>query len=93
MGGPDPDEFIEIDIGKEFLTGGGDDGSGLGSQADAVVKGNTAAVLERSLATDGGAGDLDYLQELIAIQGRRRRTSGSSARATWGSSTSSSWRS
>ena len=76
VGGPDPDEFIKIDIGKEFLTGGGDDGSGLGSQADAVVKGNTAAVLERSLATDGGAGDLDYLQELIAIQGAEKKNIG-----------------
>ena len=74
--GPNPDEFIKINIDKEFLTGGGDDGSGLGSQADAVVKGNTAAVLERSLATDGGAGDLDYLQELIAIQGAEKKNIG-----------------
>ena len=32
------------------------------------MKGDTAAVLERSLNPDGGAADLDYLQELIAIQ-------------------------
>lgn len=63
--GPTPDEFIKID--KEFLTGGGDDDS-IGTQGEAVVKGNTAAVLERSLNPDGGAADLDYLQELIAIQ-------------------------
>ena len=30
--------------------------------------GNQAAVLERALDPDGGASDLDYLQELIAIQ-------------------------
>lgn len=53
--------------GTDFLTGGGDDGP-IGNQAEAIVKGNTAAVLERSLNPDGGAGDLDYLQELIAIQ-------------------------
>jgi hypothetical protein len=76
VGGANPDEFIKINIDKEFLTGGGDDGSSLGSQADAVVKGNTAAVLERSLATDGGAGDLDYLQELIAIQGTEKKNIG-----------------
>ena len=40
----------------------------LGNQADAVTKGNAAAVLERALDPDGGTGDLDYLQELIAIQ-------------------------
>ena len=44
---------------------GGDDGP-IGNQGDAVVKG--AAVLERSLNPDVGAADLDYLQELIAIQ-------------------------
>lgn len=53
--------------GNDFLTGGGDDRP-IGNQAEAVVKGNSAAVLERSLNPDGGAGDLDYLQELIAIQ-------------------------
>ena len=40
----------------------------LGNQAAAVTKGNQAAVLERALDPDGGASDLDYLQELIAIQ-------------------------
>ena len=40
----------------------------LGTQAEAVTKGNAAALLERALDPDGGASDLDYLQELIAIQ-------------------------
>ena len=40
----------------------------LGTQAEAVTKGNAAALLERALEPDGGASDLDYLQELIAIQ-------------------------
>lgn len=63
----DPDEFIRK-LDKEFLTGTSDDGSNLGTQGDAVAKGNAAAVLERALDPDGGIGDLDYLQELIAIQ-------------------------
>jgi len=63
----DPDEFIRK-LDKEFLGGGADDGADLGTQGDAVTKGNRAAVLERALDPDGGAGDLDYLQELIAIQ-------------------------
>lgn len=69
VGGPDdvpgkvPFRFPDTD----FLTGGGDDGP-IGNQAEAIVKGNSAAVLERSLNPDGGAADLDYLQELIAIQ-------------------------
>ena len=68
VGAFDPDEFIRK-LDKEFLVGGGgDDAGGLGNQADAVTKGNAAAVLERALDPDGGAGDLDYLQELIAIQ-------------------------
>ena len=68
VGAFDPDEFIRK-LDKEFLVGGGgDDSGGLGNQADAVTKGNAAAVLERALDPDGGAGDLDYLQELIAIQ-------------------------
>lgn len=65
----DPDEFIRK-LDKEFNVGGADDGArvGLGTQGDAVAKGNSAAVLERALDPDGGTGDLDYLQELIAIQ-------------------------
>ena len=51
-----------------FLTGGGGEDGPIPSQAESIVKGNTAAVLERSLNPDGGAADLDYLQELIAIQ-------------------------
>lgn len=67
VGAFDPDEFIRK-LDKEFLVGGGDDSGGLGNQAEAVTKGNAAAVLERALDPDGGTGDLDYLQELIAIQ-------------------------
>lgn len=66
VAGPTEDPFRFP--GNDFLTGGGDDGP-IGNQAEAIVKGSsTAAVLERSLNPDGGAGDLDYLQELIAIQ-------------------------
>ena len=65
MGGKDDVPFKLPN--PDFLTGGGDDGP-IGNQAEAIVKGNTAAVLERSLNPDGGAADLDYLQELIAIQ-------------------------
>jgi len=68
--GPDdvPDSFPGPGrSGSDFLTGGGGD-DGLLSQAETVVKGNTAAVLERALNPDMGGSDLDYLQELIAIQ-------------------------
>ena len=65
VAGPTEEPFKFPDT--DFLTGGGDDGP-IGNQAEAIVKGNSAAVLERSLNPDGGAADLDYLQELIAIQ-------------------------
>ena len=65
-GGDDDDVKIPDTVPdfSKFGKGAGE----LGTQAEAVTKGNAAALLERALDPDGGASDLDYLQELIAIQ-------------------------